>query len=162
MPSKFKIVFCNEPIWLAHNPKKKVLKLWKLLCNSIYSKYKNIKVPILGHLHRFPRGQCLGKTNEMKWGTTIGKKNWEHIGNFGGGDPLGTWWEHIEKNKNSKIPPKKIPFLFMLLVCGILRAVKKICFFNCKIRFFFSFFFILTLLLSNLITFFISYLFKII
>ncbi len=91
-------------------PQKKVLKLWKLLCNSIYSKYKNIKVPISGHLHRFPRGQCLGKTNEMKSGTTIGKKNWEHIGNFGG----ETHWElggnTLRKTKIPKYPPKKSLF----------------------------------------------------
>ncbi len=70
--------------------------------DNIYSKYKNIKVPILGHLHRFPRGQCLGKTNEMKWGTTIGNK----LGTLGG-DPLGTWWEHI---------PPKINLFFVHVV----------------------------------------------
>jgi hypothetical protein len=115
--SKFKIVFCNEPIWLAQ---KKVLKFWKLLCKSIYSKYKNIKVPILGHLHRFPRGQCLGKTYEMKWGDIIGQKIGNTLGTLGGEE---IHWElggnTLRKTKIPKYPQKLIRFLFMLLVCGI-------------------------------------------
>jgi hypothetical protein len=94
--------FCNEPIWLAHHPKR--LKLWRLPKIKVYiSKYR---VPPLWPTYIGEKEDNICQTiwdkSEVLWRTCWGT-HWEFKGNI-----MRTRWELGEmENKSSPPPPPK-------------------------------------------------------
>jgi hypothetical protein len=126
VPSKFKnFIFCDEPLWLAHQTKHSDTFQTPQLKEHSLLTYEHISPNILSPMW-VPRWQHWTKHLGTKWGA---------IGNMlkNTFETSGTCWEPIGNNKIQKTPAAPAPFQRPRLMSGA-WIVRRECKWQCTIE----------------------------